>query len=92
MTFKKQYEKDPDAVLDYGIDWADWVTAADSIITSSWTAPAGITVETDSLSGTVCIVWLSGGTAGVSYEVTCHIETDDGRQDDRSLIIKCIER
>lgn len=92
MSFKKQYEKDPDAVLDYGIDWADWVPSSDSIVSSSWSAPVGITVDSDSLNDTVCVVWLSGGTVGQIYEVTCHITTDDGREDDRSLLIKVVER
>ena len=35
--------KDPDAVLDYGFDWSAWLEAGDTIVTSEWIVPEGIT-------------------------------------------------
>jgi len=83
--------KDPGAVLDYAIHWSAWLDT-DTITDSEWTATEGITVDSSSFTDTVSTVWLSGGTAGESYIVTNHITTVAGRQDDRSIKIKCKER
>jgi hypothetical protein len=37
-------------------------------------------------------VWLSGGTAGVSYMVTCRVVTAAGRKEDSSFQVRLIER
>lgn len=38
------------------------------------------------------VAWISGGTAGTTYRVTCRIVTAGGRTDDRSIFIKVKER
>jgi hypothetical protein len=79
--------KDPDAVLDYGFDWSDWLDG-DTISTSSWTiAPATLTKKSDSLTTTTTTIWLSGGTVDVVYTVTNRIVTAGGRTEDRSFEI-----
>lgn len=70
--------KDPDAVLDYMVDFApetngricaesDWLQAGETILSHTVTADSGITVDSSSLtdSATSVTVWLSGGTLGV---------------------------
>lgn len=80
--------KDPDASLDYSVDWSEWLaTASDSILTSTWTVPDGLTVVTQTNSGTLATVWLSGGTAGKAYSLTNHITTRGNRTDDRTIVI-----
>jgi hypothetical protein len=86
------YDKDPDAVLDYGFDWSDWLESAETIATSTWTVPAGITKDSDTKDNTTTTIWLSGGTEGASYKITNHIVTSEGREDDRSHVIHMIER
>ena len=86
MAFPK-FTKDPQAVLDYEIDWSDWL-GADTIASSSWTVPSGLTEEDSSDTTTAATVWLSGGTAGTNYDVTCEIVTDGGRTDDRTITIQ----
>lgn len=81
-----EFNKDPDAVLDYTIDWSDWL-GSDTITASTWTVPAGITNDSDSNTTTKAIIWLSGGTAETTYECINHITTTGGREDDRTLII-----
>ena len=81
------YIKDPDAILDYSINWSSWLVTGDTITTSTWTAEAGIMIDSDTNTTTATTVWLSGGTAGESYDVTNHIVTDDGREDDRTITI-----
>lgn len=79
------YYKDPSAVLDYEVDWTAWLAASETITSHTVTAPAGITVDSSSLAGAVVTVWLSGGTVWERYDVVCHIVTNQGREDDRTL-------
>lgn len=82
----RRFEKDPNAVLDYEIDWSTWL-GTDTISSSSWTVDAGITEDSDTSTTTTSTVWLSGGTAGKTYTVTNRIATAAGRTDDRSIEI-----
>jgi|SRR5581483_1902706 hypothetical protein len=92
------FVKDPDAVLDYKFDWAplthgsggsDWLAASEVITSFAVMADSGITVNSSSATdaNTSVTVWLSGGTDGSDYNVTCHITTSLGRQDERSMSI-----
>lgn len=83
--------KDPDAVLDYGLTWTAWL-AGDTITASEWTEPDGISVDSDTHDDTSTTVWLSGGTVGQTYELTNHVTTAAGRQDDRTISITVQER
>ena len=87
----KKFLKDPDAVLDYETDWEDWL-GTDTISTSSWTVPTGITKDSDTNTTTTATIWLSGGTAGTSYTLVNRIVTAGGRTEDRTITIVCQER
>jgi len=87
MTFTK----DPDAILDYAVDWSRWL-AGDTVASSVWIVPTGLTKATESNTATKAIVWLSGGTAGQTYTVTNRITTAAGRTEDRSFTIRVEER
>lgn len=87
MTFTK----DPNAVLDYTIDWTRWL-AGDQVATSEWLVPTGLTKMADTKTASSATVWLSGGTAGLSYQVTNCITTTGGRTEDRSFTIRVEER
>ena len=78
--------KDPNAVLDYQFNWAAWL-GSDTIATSTWDVPDGITKTDEDSSDTTTTIWLSGGTAGTSYEVVNQIVTAGGRTDERTLTI-----
>lgn len=89
MTFTK----DPDAVLDYSVDWSLWL-AGDEISTSEWILAQGALLEkvTDTKTTTKATVWLRGGEAGTTYLVTNRIVTVGGRTDDRTISVKVEER
>lgn len=87
MTFAK----DPDAVLDYSVDWSRWL-AGDELATSEWIVAADLTKASETNSPTKATVWLSGGAAGLSYSVTNRITTTGGRTEDRSFTIRVEER
>lgn len=79
--------KDPDEVKDYGINWAD-LLVTDTISTSTWTLPAGITKDSDSKTSTATTIWFSGGTAGEVYLIENKIVTAGGRTYDRTVKLK----
>lgn len=88
-----RYIKDPSAVLDYRVDWSQWLPANDRIVASSFAVVDSddLVIDDSSFDDTSATVWLSGGVAGQRYVVTNHITTEDGREDDRSLTITAKE-
>lgn len=95
MSANNRFTKDPDAVLDYTIDWSDWLATGDTISTSSWSVESGsgLTNDSDEKTTTTTTIWLSGGTvADDYYDVINTIVTDDGRTDERTLKIRVQER
>ncbi len=78
------FYKDPDAFLDYKIDWTSEL-GSDTILSSTWVAQTGISAELPSHTPTTATVWLRGGTLGQSYAVVNRITTAGGRVDDRTL-------
>ncbi len=89
MTFTK----DPDAVLDYSVDWLLWL-AGDQISSSEWILEAGATIQkiTDTFTNSRTVVWLGGGDKGITYLVTNRIVTVGGRTDDRTISVKVEDR
>lgn len=86
------YTKDPDAVLDYTVDWngaaalgGPWLQTSETITTSTWIVPVGITQNSTSNTTTTATIWLSGGTAGTTYEVTNRVVTNQGRTNDHTI-------
>jgi hypothetical protein len=83
--------KDPDAVLDYSINWSTWL-GDDTIAASTWTADNdGLTVVSSSNTTTATTVWLSGGVGGI-YNLRNRIVTAGGRTDDRTIQIVVEQR
>ena len=94
-TYSYNYRayKDPDAVLDFKMDWTAALSAvSDTIVSSQWLADSGITIDSQTNDSTTATVWLSGGTAGISYAVTNRIVTAAGRTDDRTILVTAVER
>jgi len=81
--------KDPDETLDYQWDFTAWLKG-DTILTASFLiSPTGLTIENYSNTTTTATAWLSGGTDGTIYDVTCRILTVGGRECDRTGQIIC---
>jgi uncharacterized phage protein (predicted DNA packaging) len=70
--------KDAGEVLDYQIDWSNEL-GSDTISTSTWTVPSGLTQDSDTKTDTTATIWLSGGTAGAEYTLLNTIVTSGGR-------------
>ena len=86
------FRKDPDAVLDYGFDWSAWLASGETISTSTWTVPTGITKDSDEKGDTSTKIWLSGGEDGETYAIANKVVTSAGRTDERSFDVVVEER
>lgn len=71
--------KDPEEVLDYPIQFTDWLVSgcdiegspAPTVVQEGVSAPGGLsdlTVDAVFVTGKSIVTWLSGGTSGESYE------------------------
>jgi len=73
--------KSPTDVLDYSVDWTDWLPAGNTVSTSTFTVStisgdtSPLTIDSQSNSGTKSTVFLSGGSDDSVYTVTCTITT-----------------
>lgn len=81
------FVKDPDAELDFAIDWSEWLPHGDAIASSQWIAD-GLTIERDSHTASKTTVWISGGENRRRYKATNRITTAGGRVDDRTIILR----
>jgi hypothetical protein len=92
------YDKDPNAKLDYRFDWGGpapgpWLSSGEVITAHTVvSAPAGLTVDSSDHDDTSVTAWLSGGTPGARYGVTCHIQTNQDRADDRTIYVTIKQR
>jgi len=88
----KTFLKDPDAILDYNWDWTEWL-GNDRIDSFAVSVHTGMSlVAEEELTPGIITAWLSGGTAKLSYTVTCQITTLGGRTDERSALFNVQER
>lgn len=89
--------KDPQAVLDYAIDWgADYLGDDDALADSSWSvAPDeadGVTVVGSGFADRVSTVQTGGGIAGRIYRLANRVVTRSGRIDERSIVLRVEQR
>lgn len=100
-----KFKKDPNAVLDYLVDFAaktngngseDYLQLGETITAHTITSSDPIALVVDSSSvintNTSVLVWLSGGVVGTTYTVTTRITTSLGRVDDRSFQVQVVEK
>lgn len=81
----------PNARLDWGVDWASEMRTGDTITQSTWTGPDSLTLEDASYSTNATKVWAEGFALGQEYTITNSIVTAQGREDSRTIVIKCCE-
>jgi len=81
--------KDPDAVLDYVIDWSDYLAVGEVIVSSIWVIVGDATLDLSTYTDTAATAWVSGGTT--TFRLTNSVTTNSlpvARKDDRTLVIK----
>ena len=71
--------KDPDAVLNYTVDYTSHLQSSDTLATATVTADTGLTVASSSIvTGNKKVTMnLSGGTVGTTYTVKIQCTTND---------------
>jgi hypothetical protein len=72
------HSKEPSEALDYSINWARDL-GNDTITTSTWTVPPGLTENGTSNTETTTAIWLSGGVLSKTYIITNEVVTAGGR-------------
>lgn len=79
------YRQDANELLDYTFNWSPSLGAGETIVSSDWTIPSGITAGISSFNDTTTTQWLSGGTQGTEYTITNNIVTSAAREFERSF-------
>lgn len=85
------YEKDPDGIQDYVFNWAQKLNG-DTISTSTFLLPDGLTSVSTSNTTTTATIFVSGGSAGAMYRITNRITTAGSRTRDWTYYIKVSEQ
>ena len=87
------FEKQPADVLDYDFDFSDWLADRGDTITSQTvvSSDAGLTVGSVSMVAGVVKAFVSGGTSGTKYKLTCTVVTDGGRTKQVEITLKVKE-
>jgi len=87
------FNKQPVEVIDYDIDYSEWLTAGDNVQSAVVNVePTGITIESVFVNDPRVKIWVSGGANGTTYKLTVTITTADGRvkQDEFKIKVKDI--
>ncbi|HVL29325.1 MAG TPA: hypothetical protein VM326_01240 [Sphingomicrobium sp.] len=88
--------KDPEAVLDYAVDWGAEYLSGDALAQSEWSVspdePGGAAIAGSSFDLLVATVQVAGGAPGKIYRITNHVTTVSGREDSRSILLRVEKR
>jgi hypothetical protein len=86
-------EKDPDALLDYTIDWSAWLPTGDTLVNAVFSINDALaSIASSAHDTTRATAWVQGGTVGVRAALRCRITTAEGRIDDRTVYLRIRER
>lgn len=82
--------KDPDAQLDYTLDWSIWLPVGDTIAASQWVLPPDLSQVSSTNTTTTATVWLKGGVLGATYLIVNRVTTAStpARIEDRTIQIR----
>ncbi len=88
--------KDPNASLDYAVDWGSDYLSDDVLEASDWTLDpvelGGAAIDTSHSDLLIATVKVSGGVAGHVYRLTNQVVTASGRVDSRSIMLRVEKR
>ena len=89
-----KFVKDPDALLDYKVDWGDWLVDDQIVSALAFTdsvasaQASGLRIATTMVSASAAVVaWLSGGVLDAEYSVTVRVWTSAGRRNDETFTV-----
>lgn len=93
MTNKVFY-KTPTETMDYDVSFEQWLDDGDTIDTASAAVTntgGDVTIDSTVFDDDTAKVWLSGGTAGTSSEITVTVTTTGGRTKQRCFTLEIEE-
>lgn len=83
--------KDPDARLDYAVDWSTFLSShdpPDTITGAAWVQyDEDLTVDDEGLDGDRHVAFVSGGVVNKVYRLTSRITTTAGRIQDQTFAL-----
>ncbi len=79
-------EKDPEEVLDYPVNFADWLVSGATIANATCVidvvtgddSAAPLVIDAVQFAGSLVTVWTSGGVSGVKYQFKVTVEDNSG--------------
>lgn len=86
------FVKDPDALIDYKVDWQQYLNG-DDIVSAAVTAfpqvSGGVRVAAFAVSSNSksVVIWLSAGVTAEEVNITNRVWTSAGRRDDRTFFV-----
>ncbi len=84
-------EIDKDDVTDFSFNWSVRLQD-DTILTSEFILPDGLTEVSSSLTGLVAQIFVTGGNCGWVYRITNRVTTAGGRQKDWTIAVRVVEQ
>lgn len=88
--------KDPDAVLDYSIDWGAEYLGEDLLAESNWSVvpdeTGGVTIAGSDFDAVTSTVKAGGGEPGCIYRLVNDVVLASGRVDSRSIVLRVEKR
>jgi len=90
-------KKDPRDIRDYAFDWTLELPTGVTVSSAVWTvlnpgSTSPLTVDTSALVSPIATVRLSGGVAGVKYDVQCEATLSDGQRINRKTTLTVKDR
>lgn len=86
-------DRDPSDVTPHTWDFSQWLGSNDLLQTAVVTAnPSDLQVSMPIIQSQTATVWLSGGTAGVTYTVSCQVTSQNGLEATRSASLYTVQR
>lgn len=83
--------KRPAETVAYGIEWSRLLSAGDAVERFACELPAELTEVGRGLSGTLGVVVLAGGAAGVRHRIVCSAETAAGLVLERAVLLDVVD-
>jgi hypothetical protein len=91
-------DKDPQAQLIYALDWRDWLTDGDTLVSAEFTVnarkndPNPVRIVSEGIQDTVTWVELAGGQEHKTYVIDVLIETENEQRDSRDFRVTVKQR
>lgn len=82
MAFLGTFTQQPSEILDYDLDFREWIPSGDTIVSVAATSDAGITLGSTIIDPTTLKIvkqWVSGGVTGTVYKIEVTATTAGGR-------------